>query len=226
MEAINKLVSEELTRLMHSFGNLFIHVSGEAKVDFRQTDGPGWMGMIKYIVSGDMGCMVPYKGYDTCALDQAIDYLINLDIVPHLNFSTNEQYVPDQEDWRKFIMGIKEECTYLGHPKPKYRFEMLGGDDGKTVVAVVTLEPICNDYIAGEYKASQNAEFLGIISDYDQPKLKECWVVVNGETIDIPLDKLIHYRHVKYQPRKGDYLLRDESKGVYIILPQEDYSIH
>lgn len=226
MEAMNKLVSDELTRLIHSFGNLFIHVSGEGKLDFLQKEGPGWMGMIKYIVSGDMGCMKPYKGYDTCALDQAIDYLLNLESMPHLNLSTNEQYLPDAETWRKFIMEIKEECTFLGAPKPKYKFELLGGDDGKTIVTTIVLEPICNDYIAGEYKASQKAVFLGTIEDYDQPKTNGCWVLVNGEVIDIELDKLIHFRHRKYQPRKGDYLLHDESKGVYIILPQEDYSIH
>ncbi|AEV89621.1 hypothetical protein OBP_184 [Pseudomonas phage OBP] len=226
MEAINKLVAEELTKLMHSFGNLFIHVSGEGKIDFLQKDGPGWLGMIKYVVSGDIGCMKPYKGYDTCALDQAIDYLLNLEYAPHLNSSANEEFLPDDETWKKFIMDIKEECSYQGHPKPKYKFELLGGDDGKTVVTTVTLEPICNEFIVGEYKASQKAEFIGEIDDYDQPKINGCWVKVGDKIIDIELDKLIHFRHRKYQPRKGDYLLHDESKGVYIILPQADYSIH
>lgn len=226
MEAMNKLVSEELIRLMHSFGNLFIHVSGEGKVDFLQKDGPGWLGMIKYVVSGDIGCMKPYKGYDVSALDQAIDYLLNLDNCPHLNSSINEEFLIGPEVWRKFILDIKEECSFTGACKPKYTFELLGGDDGKTVVTTVTLEPICNEFVVSEYKASQKCELVGVIEDYDQPKVNACWVKVGEEIIDIPLDKLIHFRHRLYQPRAGDYLLRDESKDIYIILPQEDYSIH
>lgn len=223
---INAHVSEQLTGLMHSFGNLFVHVSGEGKVDFRAPGmGSGWLGMIKIILSGDVGCMKPYKGYDTCAFDQAIEYLMDLDMTPHLNSSINEEYLVDRETWVKFIQGIKEECSFVGKPLPKYTFELKTADE-KHVITTIVLEPMCNGFVVGEYQASKEAEYIGVIEDYDQPKIDACFIQCEGKEYEIELDKLIHYRHRKYQPRKGDYLLFNNDKGVYVILPQEDYSIH
>lgn len=225
-EEINRQIGEELVRLMHSFGNLFVHVSGEGKIDFRMEGmGSAWAGMIKTIISGDIGCMKPYKGFEVCALDQAIDYLINLELAPHMNLSTNEEWVVTPDVWQAFIMEIKDECTFIGKPKPKYLFE-LKSLDGETVIATVAIEPLCNEFVVGEFNAAKSAEFVGEIEDYDQPKIKSCFIRVNGDELEIELDKLIYYRHRKYQPRKGDYLLKDVESGYHFILPQEDYSIH
>lgn len=225
-DVVNGNISDQVVRLMHSFGNLFVHVSGEGKVDFRAHGmGSSWLGMIKNVVSGDVGCMKPYKGYDTCALDQTIDFLLNLELAPHMNISTNEEYVVTQDTWRAFVNSIKEECTFIGKPKPKYKFE-LKTFDGTKVVATVVIEPLCNEFVIGEYNASESAEYIGVIEDYDQPRINSCFIKVNGEDKEYQLDELISYRHRKYQPRKGDYLLRDLESKFYIILPQEDYSIH
>ncbi|EBY9763963.1 hypothetical protein D5W64_12690 [Salmonella enterica subsp. enterica serovar Saintpaul] len=226
MSEHNASISEEVLRLTHSFGNLLVHVSGEGKVDFRTPGmGSGWLGMIKIIISGDVGCMKPYKGYDTCALDQAIDYLIDIELAPHLNTSLNEEFVVSDERWKAFIMSIKEECSFVGNPKPKYKFE-LKSDDDKHVVTTIVLEPLANDFVVGEFTAAKHATFIGPITDYDQPKINSCFIVAEGKEYEIDFDKLIHYRHRKYIPRPGDYLLYNEEKGFYVILPQEDYSIH
>lgn len=224
--ALNAHVNEQLVRLMHSFGNLFVHVSGEGKVDFRAPGmGSGWLGMIKVILSGDVGCMKPYQGYDTCAFDQAIEYLMDLDMAPHLNSSINEEYTVDRERWVKFIQGIKDECSFVGKPAPKYKFE-LRSDDGKHVITTIILEPMCNTFVVGEYNATKECEYIGVIEDYDQPKIDSCFIQCEGKEYEVELDKLIHYRHRKYQPRKGDYFLFNAESKAYIILPQEDYSIH
>lgn len=228
---LNELVSDELKRLMHRFGNLLVHISGEGKVDFRGATGDncGWIGMTKHIISGDLGCMTPYPGYDTCALDVALDFLYNLDLAPHLNSSVNEEFVPAPEEWRKFIDGIKVALKDLLEPnyKRKYTFTFYNDEEQKVPVVTVKLEPLCNTFVVGEFNAANKHEYLGVIEDYDQPKINHCWITVNGSTIeDIELKRLIHFRHRRYQPRKGDYLLYDAEKDVYIILPQEDYNIH
>ncbi|QYN79927.1 hypothetical protein PQD71_gp034 [Kosakonia phage Kc263] len=228
---LNELVSDELKRLMHRFGNLLVHVSGEGKVDFRGATGDncGWIGMSKTIISGDLGCMTPYSGFDTCALDVALDFLYNLDLAPHLNSSINEEFVPAPEEWRKFIDGIKVELKNLLEPnfKMRYTFTLYNDEEQKVPVATVRLEPLCNAFVIGEFNAAGKHEYLGVIEDYDQPKINHCWITVNGSTIDdIELKRIIHFRHRRYQPRKGDYLLYDAEKDVYIILPQEDYNIH
>lgn len=227
---LNAAVSTELQLLMHRFGNLFLHISGEGKVDFRSSagDGHGWLGMLKTVISGDIGCMTTYPGYDTCALDTALDYLYGIDLFPHLNSSVNEEYVPSPEQWRKFVDGIREELKTLPESKykPKYQYKYYADSDTDTAIVTVTLEPLCNTFVVGEYNASNKHEYLGVIEDYDQPKIKTAFVRVNGEEIEIELERLIHFRHRLYQPRKGDYLLFDAENNAYIILPQEDYSIH
>lgn len=225
--AINEALNEEILRLNHTFGNLLVHVSGEGKVDFRAAgQGSGWLGMIKVIYSGDVGCMKPYKGHDTCAFDQAIEFLMDLDMVPHLNSSINEEYTVSPEVWRKFIQDIKEECSFVGNPKPKYTFE-LKQEDGDKVVTTITLEPLCNEFVVGEVTAAKHAEFIGIIKDYDQPKINTCFIVAEDKEYEIDMDNLIHFRHRKFIPRPGDYLLKHQDKiDVFIVLPQEDYSIH
>lgn len=218
-------VGQELIRLMHSFGNLHVHISGEGKVDFLQKEGPSWLGMIKFIISGDIGCMKPFKGYDVSALDQAIDYLLNLDQAPHSNLSTNEEFVPDVESWKKFVMDIKESTEFTGNPKPIYKFSMLGGKDGKTVITTVTIEPLANQDVVGEFGAVQKNTFLGMIEDYDQPKIDSCFIKAEGTEYEIQLDKIITFRN-KRIPQRGDYLLKDEETEMYIVIPGEDYSIH
>ena len=223
----NARLSTSLINLTHSMGNLLVHISGEGKIDFRGA-GQGWCGMIKNIISGDIGCIVPYEGYDTCALQQALNMLYALDNVPHLNSSANEQYLVEDANWKIFVDSIKDHFEDLDphNYKTKYKFTLKGGDDGKTTVCTITLEPLCNGFVIGEFNAAEKFDFIGEITDYDQPKLKECWVVCEGQTYDIHLDKLIHYRHRMFQPRKGDYLLYSGEGDFYVILPQEDYSIH
>lgn len=222
----NEQIATELVDLMHSFGNLLVHVSGEGKVDYRISGmGSGWLGMIKVILSGDVGCMKPYKGYDTCAFDQAIEYLLSLEMVPHLNSSINEKYTVTPEAWNKFVLGIKEECSFVGRAQPKYFFKLLA-EDGKTVVTTVSLEPLCNEFVVGEFQAGKQYEFIGVITDYDQPKINSCFINVEEKEYEIELAKLIHFRHRKFLPGKGDYLLHSPEKGLYVILPKEDYSIH
>lgn len=222
----NEQISGELLDLIHSFGNLLVHVSGEGKVDYRVAGmGAGWLGMIKVILSGDVGCMKPYKGYDTCAFDQAIEYLMSLEMVPHLNSSLNEGYTVTPEAWTKFVQHIKDECSFVGNPKPKYMFELRSEDD-KHLVTTVSIEPLCNAFVVGEFQAGKEYEYVGVITDYDQPKINSCFINVEEKEYEIELAKLIHFRHRLYQPRKGDYLLYSPVKEIYVILPQEDYSIH
>jgi hypothetical protein len=224
MQLLNSQISSDLITLNNTFGNLLVHVSGEGKVDFSGA-GAGWLGMIKYIISGDIGCMKPYKGYDTCALDNAIEFLLNLDTVPHLNSSAFEEFTITPEKWREFVLSIKEDCSFVGDFKNKYVYTLRGGDKDVPVVTV-RLEPLCNEFVIGEFTASQKCEFLGTLEDWDQPKIKSAFVMVNGAELELQLERLIHFRHRLYQPRRGDYLLYDKEKDVYIILPQEDYSIH
>lgn len=226
MVAINKDISDTLIHLTNTFGNLLVHVSGEGKIDFQQKESSSWLGMVKYIISGDIGCMKPYKGFDVSAFDQAIEYLLALENLPHLNSSINEEYVVSSEKWREFILGIKEDLSFVGSYKKKYFYELKGGDSGDVIVATISIEPLVNRFVVGEFNAAKNLEFLGELDDYDQPMIKSAVITINGEDMTIGLERLIHFRGRKYQPRKGDYLLYDKEKDYYVILPQEDYSIH
>lgn len=223
----NDRINTSLMALTHAIGNLFVHVSGEGKIDFRGA-GQGWCGMIKNIISGDLGCIVPVEGYDSCALTQALNMLYDLENVPHLNSAINEEFLVEDANWKIFVDSIKEHFEDLDphNYKNKYQFKLKGGDDGKTTVCTVTLEPLVNRNVIGEFNAAEKFDFIGEITDYDQPKIRECWVVCEGQSYDIHLDKLIHFRHRLYQPRKGDYLLYSGEGDYYVILPQEDYSIH
>lgn len=228
---VNQQIASELLRLNHSFGNLYLHISGEGKVDFRGATGDncGWVGMLKVIISGDIGCMTPYDdSYDVCALDNALELLYGLDTCPHLNSSANEKYVPSAEEWKKFVDSIKEELKNLTVTtyKSSYKFKLTRDETGEEPVVTVRIEPLCNAYVAGEFNAADKYEYLGVIEDYDQPKINHCWIVVNGEAIDdIEMERVIHFRHRNYHPRKGDYLLYDAEKNIYVVLPQEDYHI-
>lgn len=229
-EIFNRNTSAELLRLMSAFGNLKVHVSGEAKVDFRRALGQNnaWVAMTSTIISGDIGCLRPYETYPTCALDNALDFLYNLECAPHLNSSINEEHVPDAAQWKKFVDEIEQEMKNLVdiNYKKLYIFELkLEGSD--TPVVVVTLKPLCNEFVSGEFIASNKYSFLGSIDDFDQPKLKSCFVVANEKEYEVELDKLIYFRNKDYwAPEKGDYLMKDEETGMYVVLPKEDYSFH
>jgi hypothetical protein len=225
MDVTNRTISEDLIMLTNTIGNLLIHVSGEGKVDFRQKEGPGWLSMIKYIISGDIGCMRPYKGYDTCAFEQAIEWLLNLESVPHLNSSVFEEYVVEPEKWREFVLGIKEDLSFVGAFKKQYIYELKGGPLGDDVIAVIKLEPLVNAFVTGEFQATRKMEFMGQMEDYDE-ELKFITPTINGKDLKIDRERLVIFRGPKFRPRKGDYLLFDEEGNYYVILPQEDYSIH
>jgi len=229
-EVINRRTSTELIRLMSVFGNLHVHVSGEAKVDFRGALGQNnaWVGMASTIISGDIGCLVPYEKYPTCALDNALDFLYNLECAPHLNSSINNEHVPDVQQWKEFVDSIAKEMKNLvsTNYKKMYVFE-LKLEGGKAPVAIVTLKPLCNEFVAGEYIAANKYTFLGTIEDFDQPKIRSCFIVANGVEHEIELEKLIYFRNkLFFAPDKGDYLVKNEENGIYVILPKEDYSIH
>lgn len=225
----NTFHSEELKRLMNKFGNLVLHVSGEAKIDFN-TRVTGWLPMIKLVYSGDIGCMTPYSGYDVCARDNAIDFLLDLDTCPHLNSSAFDKYVPTPEEWKTWILKVKADLDdYLteGIVMKRYNFSLSKEVDGvNVVICTLTLEPICNEFVVGEMTAAKHNEFLGELDDFDQPGLKFTVATIGGKDIEIQTDDLCHFRGKQYLPRKGDYLLRDVERKLYIVLPQEDYSIH
>lgn len=229
-EIINRDISKQLIRLMSIIGNLHVHVSGEAKVDFRGGFGQGnaWIGMTSTIISGDMGCLRPYDKYPTCALDSALDFLYGLECVPHLNSSIFEEHVPDAEQWKLFVNEIEQVMKNLvdENYKKVYMFE-LKVEDAKEPSVIVTLKPLCNEFVSGEFVAANKYSFLGEISDFDQPKIKSCFIVVEGKEHEIELEKLVHFRNkALWAPEKGDYLLKDEETGIYVVLPKEDYSIH
>lgn len=229
-EIFNRNISTELLRLMSVFGNLHVHVSGEAKVDFRGALGQNnaWVGMTSTIISGDIGCLRPYESYPTCALDNALDFLYNLECAPHLNSSINEEHVPDSVQWKAFVDEIEKEMKNLvdANYKKLYQFELkLEGAEIPTVI--VTLKPLCNEFVSGEFIAANKYSFLGVIDDFDQPKLKSCFIVANGKEYEVDLAKLIYFRNKTFfAPDKGDYLVKDEDTGFYVVLPKEDYSIH
>lgn len=230
VEVLNKTISNDITKLTHRIGNLFIHLSGEGKVDFRGGlgDNSGWAGMVKKVISGDLGCFTPYDGSDVCALDQAFDYLMALDIAPHLNSSLYEEYLVDTSDWLAFLKEAYDKLKGLSSDeyKRRYMFTLKGGKDKDIPVVTLRLEPLVNVFVVGEYQSLVKHTFLGEIDDYDQPHIRKAFIMIDGKELEIELNRLICFRHRKYQPRKKDYLLHDEENDVYIILPQEDYSIH
>lgn len=217
-------IEPELMKLMHRFGNLFVHVTGEGKVDFRDksrtTDTK--YGMVKFIISGESGCMTPLQGYDTCALDQAIDKLLSYEVVPRKG---KEDSIEEFFGWEEFVTecvrrSIKDTCGTKAYYRYRYP-DPTGGD-----LLIVTVEPLCNAMVVGEYNAGNDCEYIGVIDDIDKPKIKSHIITVDGKDLEVFDEEMIHFRGLKYVPKKGDYLLKDPETNYYIILPQEDYSIH
>lgn len=228
----NRQLSAELLNLMSKIGNLHLHVSGEGKVDFLGEGTKGWVGMYSVIYSGDIGCLIPYENYPKCALDNAVEALGALECLPHLNSSINEKYTPDSDQWAKFVLDIKQYFIDMkpGEEKAQYQFKLeLAGDDDVLLPpsVVVTLKPLCNEFVVGEFNATKKYNYIGQITDFDQPKIKNCFIVAEEKEYEIELDKLLHFRNKsRWEPSKGDYLLFNPETSIYVILPKEDYSIH
>lgn len=225
---VNQGVADDIVHLMNTIGNLHLHVSGEAKVDFRGGVGTtsGWAGMVSTIVSGDVGCMKPYDNNPKCALDAVLRYLRQLEPVPHLNSSMFEEHVPSKEEWEEFVTGIETDMKGLkvSDYVVKYTFKL--NKNGVDVV-VVTLKPLCNTFVVGEFRATRKYDFIGEIGDYDQPMTNAVVITCEGKDHTIQFENLSYYRSRKHRwPRKGDYLLKDPDSDKYVVLPQEDYSIH
>lgn len=228
-DATNQTIATDIIHLMNTIGNLHLHVSGEAKVDFRGGVGltNGWAGLVSTIISGDTGCMKPYDGNPKCALDAVIKYLRYLEPAPHLNSSEYEEFVPSKEEWDKFVDSIETEMKALKVTDyaVKYSFELINSDG--ELVATVTLKPLCNVFVVGEFRATRKYTYIGEIQDYDQPMSNAVVITCEGEDHTIQFENLIYYRNRKHRwPRKKDYLLKDPDSDKYVVLPQEDYSIH
>lgn len=223
----NELIRSELIKVMSLIGDLWIHVNGEGKIDFADVfKRPAHAAMVQSIIAGDIGCLTPYEGYEDCALGNAIDLLYQMDPVPHLNSSAFEKYVPTIEEWKEFVDSIKKHMEDLSESsyQIKYTFELK--KEGE-VIATVVMKPICNAFVVGEYSAGNKYELLGEMDDYDQPMIDNVVITIDGKDITIPNNKLTYYRNrIRRFPRKGDYLLRDLKSDNYLVLPQEDYSIH
>lgn len=225
---VNQGIAGDIVHLMNVIGNLHLHVSGEGKVDFLGGAGPtnGWVGMASSVISGDTGCMKPYDDNPKCALDAVIEYLRYLVPVPHLNSSEYEKFTPTKEKWEEFITTIETEMKALKEAdyKVKYSFKMV--KDGETIV-VVTMKPLCNAFVVGEFRATRNFIYIGEIQDYDQPMTNAVVITCEDKDFTIQFENLIYYRNRKHRhPRKSDYLLKDPDSDKYVVLPQEDYSIH
>lgn len=225
---VNQGVATDIIHLMNVIGNLHLHVSGEAKVDFLGGVGNtnGWASLVSTIISGDTGCVKPYDGNPKCALDAAIGYLRFMTPVPHLNSSEYEEFVPTKEEWEAFIVTIETEMKALKETeyKVKYSFEMVKDDK---VIVTVTLKPLCNVFVVGEFQATRKYNYIGEVQDYDQPMTNAIVISCEGKDHTIKFEHLIYYRSRKHRfPRKGDYLLKDPDSENYVVLPQEDYSIH
>lgn len=226
--SVNQGVADDIVHLMNTIGNLHLHVSGEAKVDFRGGAGPtnGWAGLVSTIISGDTGCMKSYDNNPKCALDAVIEYLRYLEPVPHLNSSEYEEFVPSKEEWDTFVDDIETSMKGLkvSDYEIKYHF---GLTKNGVVVTTVTLKPLCNVFVVGEFRATRNFNYIGEIQDYDQPMTNAVVIRCEDEDHTIQFENLTYYRSRKHRwPRKGDYLLKDPNSDKYVVLPQEDYSIH
>lgn len=216
-------IRQELKKLMHNFGNLSLHVTGEGKVDLVGITATGstWMGMFKTIITGDTGCIYPLPGYDVTALDQVIDILLDIETRPHMNIVDNEKYCIDTESYKSEILAFKEEIKNDGHYSSRYIKEIKVNG---VVVMVITIEPLVNEFVIGEYTAAQKNVFLGPIENYVTFGDDVCKITADSTEYEFNVKDLILYRD--FVPKAGDYLLLDEERKAYVILPGYDYSIH
>ncbi len=91
--------TDTLERLTRKFGNLFLHISGESKVSFLGLKGNSWNGFITTCFDGDLGCMERIEDERPCALDNALQFMRDLTITPHLNLDENSKYTLTEEEW-------------------------------------------------------------------------------------------------------------------------------
>lgn len=227
---INQDIATDIIHLMNTIGNLHIHVSGEGKVDFvgGAGDSSGWCGMVSTIISGDAGCMKPYDNNPKCALDAAIKFLRYLEPVPHLNSSINDKHVPTLKAWLDQVSIIETKLKALKETdySVKYVYEIKLEEEGEPVI-VITLKPLSNVFVVGEFQATRKFDYIGEIQDYDQPMSNAVVITCEDKDFTIQFENLIYYRNRKHRwPRKKDYLLKDPDSDKYVVLPQEDYSIH
>lgn len=216
-------IRQELKKLMHNFGNLSLHVTGEGKVDLVGVTAAGstWMGMFKTIITGDTGCIYPLPGYDITALDQVIDILLDIETRPHMNIVDNEIYCVDGESYKAEILAFKEEIKNDAYYSSRYTKEIKVNG---VVVMTITVEPLVNEFVIGEYNAAQKNVLLGQIEDYVGEGDGIINFTADGTSYEFKTSDLVLYRD--FIPKVGDYLLLNEEKGKYVVLPGYDYSIH
>ena len=221
-----------LERITRKFGDMYLHLSGEGKVSFQGLRVNSASGFIVTRFDGTFGCMERLIEDCTCALQDAILFMGDLNIVPNLNFEGNTKYVLTPEEWNKELSDFTKKIEENPFKKDfhHYIYYKDENDKDETVISIV-LQPICNNEVIGEYQASNEAEFLGEVTAVKSK---------NGfDTLIFSLDKFeflletTNDKHlysnencIKYRehiPTKGDYLLRDNRTGKLVILPKNDY---
>lgn len=171
--------------------------------------------------------MKPYDNNPKCALDVIIEYLRYMELVPHLNSSEYEKFVPSKEEWKDFIDTIETEMKALKVTDYKGEYTFTFSNANKVPLVTVNLKPLCNVFVVGEFRATRNFNYIGKIQNIDESTTNAIVITCEDKDFTIQSEDLVYYRNRKYKnPRKGDYLLKDPDSDKYVVIPQEDYSIH
>lgn len=222
-------ITNQLLPLMYDLGNLNLHISGNAKVDFIGAC-PGTVSKISFSISGDRGCLAPYDNSVGCALDDAMAVLFNLSTIPHLNSSEYEKYNISKEGWASFVSSIETTMKQINkeniqQPYAFYVFNYLNKKTNETVVTV-TVKLEYNSFVLGEYCSNGNVTYHGPIDDYDQPSMNFGIITWEGNDIKVDLNKLFFIANSSGRetcPHKGDILVYDKEADVYIVFQKEAY---
>lgn len=221
-----------LERITRKFGDLYLHLSGEGKVSFQGLSDASASGFIVTRFDGTFGCMERLIEDCTCALQDAILFMGNLNIVPNLNLDENSKYTLTPEEWNKELSDFAKKIEENPFKKDFHHYIYYKDKNGKdeTVISIV-LQPLCNAEVIGEFHASSEAEFLGEVTavkskdGYDtimftSDKFAFLLETTNDKHLYDDENCLKYRRHI---PTAGDYLLRDNGSGKLIVLPRRDY---
>lgn len=221
-----------LERITRKFGDMYLHLSGEGKVSFQGLRDGSASGFIVTRFDGTFGCMERLIEDCTCALQDAILFMGNLNIVPNLNLDGNAKYVLTAEEWNKELFDFAKKIEENPFKKVFHHYIYYTDENGKneTVISVV-LQPLCNAEVIGEFHASNEAEFLGEVTAVKSKDGFDTLIFSRDKfafLLETTNDKHLYSNEnsLKYRehfPTKGDYLLRDNGTGKLVILPKNDY---
>lgn len=161
-----RLFQETMTKMLRNNGTIYLGLSGEGKVAFKNKDGIK-QPFIQMRINPCPGSFYSDDSDECCAKDQMFDFLKSLEIVPLLDLPSNEKYVIDENQWLEVLNEIEQDLE--DQTKNSWFKEIYCGDD---CVITCCIKLLSNETILGLTMVNLNYDFVTTILKLENPSGK------------------------------------------------------